>query len=123
MFTNRSSESIRRRGKVLRFPVSRRVEETHDGGNMTTDTVFKEFVEGEGIGFCTLNFGSRKYTSLVEAFNKVKFKLGAEEAAREYEKARAWLTLNEQYALEALRSRRARRPKRGARVADLSYGR
>ena len=91
--------------------------------DITTDTVFKEFVEEKGIHFCTLNFGSQKYTSLIEAFNAVKFKLGAEEAAREGEKARAWLTLNEQSALEALRSLSARRPKRGARVAALGYGR
>ncbi|MGA2106771.1 MAG: hypothetical protein ABSH25_03930 [Syntrophorhabdales bacterium] len=90
---------------------------------MTTDTVFKEFVERNGIDFCTLNFGSRKYRSLVEAFNEVKFKLGAEEEAREHEKARAWLMLNEQSAMEALRSRRARGQKSGARVADVSYGR
>jgi hypothetical protein len=123
MFFNRSSERIRRRGRVLRFPVSRRAENTHDGGNMTTDTVFKEFVEEKGIDFCRLNFGSRKYMSLVEAFNKVKFKLGAEAEALEYEKARAWLMLKEQSAVETLRSRRARGQKSGARVAGVSCGR
>lgn len=76
---------------------------------MTTDTVFKEFVERNGIDFCTLNFGSRKYRSLVEAFNEVKFKLGAEEEAREHEKARAWLMLKERSAVETLRRANAAR--------------
>jgi hypothetical protein len=84
---------------------------------MTTDMVFKEFVEEKGINFCLLDFGSRKYRDLVEAFNKIKFTLVAEEEAREYEKARAWLVLNEQHAMEILRSRRARRSKGGARFA------
>ena len=86
---------------------------------MITDKIFKEFVEEKGVDFFTLNFGSQKYRILVQAFNEVKFKLGAEEKAREYEKARAWLTLNEQAAMETLRSRRAKRQKSGARVAGL----
>jgi len=62
---------------------------------MTTDMIFKEFVEGKGINFCLLDFGSRTYRNLVEAFNSVKFKLEAEQSAREYEKIRAILMLNE----------------------------
>jgi hypothetical protein len=78
---------------------------------MTADMTFKEFVEEKGINFCLLDFGSRKYRRLVEVFNKVKFKLVGEEQAREYEKIRAWLMLNEQPATDDLHSRRARRSK------------
>jgi hypothetical protein len=80
---------------------------------MTIDTTFKEFVDENGINFCLLNFGFRKYRKLIEALNKVKFRLGAEEEAREYEKIRAWLLLSEQSAMEDLRSRRSWRPGNG----------
>lgn len=75
---------------------------------MTIDTTFKEFVDERGINFFQLDFGSRKYRSLVETFNKAKSELGAEEEAREHEKIRAWLVLNEQFAVEKLRSPRTR---------------
>ncbi|MGA2110466.1 MAG: hypothetical protein ABSH25_22805 [Syntrophorhabdales bacterium] len=84
---------------------------------MTIDTTFKEFVDEEGIDFFLLDFGSRKYRKLVEAFNNVKSRLAAEEEAREHEKTRAWLLLNERYAMEKLRSHRARRPGRSASSA------
>jgi hypothetical protein len=84
---------------------------------MTIDTTFKEFVEEKGINFCLLDFGSRKYRKLVGAFNKIKFKLEADEEAREYEKIRARLMLNEQSAIEDLISRRAQGPKSGNRFA------
>ena len=106
-------ERMRRGGKVLRFPVSRLAEKTCSGGDMTIDTIFKEFVEEKGINFCLLDFGSRKYRKLVEAFNGVKFRLDAEEDAREREKIRARLMLNEQSEMEDLRLR-TRRPKSGA---------
>jgi hypothetical protein len=83
---------------------------------MTTDTIFKEFVEEKGINFCLLVHGSRKYRNLVQAFNMMKFKLEAEEDARGHEKIRARLMLNEQSEMEDLR-RRAQRPKSGARFA------
>ena len=75
---------------------------------MTIDTTFKEFADENGINFCLLNFGSRKYWDLIEAFNKVKFRLGAEEEAREYERIRTWLVTNERSAMEDLRRRRSR---------------
>ena len=84
---------------------------------MTADTTFKEFVEEMGLKFSLLDFGSREYRNLVEAFNEVKFKLEAEEEAREYEKERARLMLNERSATKDLRSRRAQRPKSDARFA------
>ena len=105
---NSGSEGLRRRGKVLQFPVSRSVRVTRNGGDMTIHTIFKEFVEENGIEFCLLDFGSRRYRSLVEAFNKVKLKLGAEEEALEYEKIRAWLMLKERSAPEDRRGRRLR---------------
>ena len=86
---------------------------------MTIDTTFKEFVDEKGINFFQLDFGSRKYRNLVEAFNMAKSEIGAEEQAREHEKIRAWLVLSEQSALEELRSRRARRRRRGASSAVL----
>ena len=84
---------------------------------MNIDTTFKEFVDERGINFLQLDFGSRKYRSLVETFNKAKSELGAEDEAREHEKIRAWLALNEQSAMEKLRNLRARR--RGRRVPTL----
>ncbi len=85
---------------------------------MTIHTIFKEFVEEKGIDFYLLDSGSRKHRNLVRAFNKVKFKLWAEEEAREHHKIRMWLMLNEQAAPEEdRRGRRARRPGRGARIA------
>ena len=87
---------------------------------MTIDTTFKEFVDERGINFFQLDFGSRKYRSLVEAFNKAKSELGAKEEAREYEKIREWLVLNEQSAMEKLRSLRARhRERRASAVPGL----
>jgi len=76
---------------------------------MNIDTTFKEFVDERGINFLELDFGSRRYRSLVEAFNNAKSELGAKEEAREHEKIRAWLVVNEQSAMEKLRSLRARR--------------
>jgi hypothetical protein len=84
---------------------------------MTIDTTFKEFVHENGTNFCLLDFGSWKYRTLVEAFNKAKSQLGAEEEAREHQRIRAWLVLSEQAAIESLRRRRAQRPRRGARFA------
>jgi hypothetical protein len=81
---------------------------------MTIDTTFKEFVDERGIDFFLLDFGSRKYRMLVEAFNNVKSRLAAEEEAREHERTREWLVLKEQSAMEKLRSRRARRASSGA---------
>ncbi len=72
---------------------------------MTIDTIFKEFVEEKGINFSLLVFGSWKYRNLVEAFNKVKFKLDAEEDAREHENIRARLMLNEQSEMDDLHLR------------------
>jgi len=77
---------------------------------MTIDTTSKEFVDENGINFCQLDVGSRTHGTLVEAFNKVKFKLWAEEEAREYEKIREWLMPNEQSVIENLLRRRTRRP-------------
>jgi hypothetical protein len=88
---------------------------------MTADTTFKEFVEEKGLKFSLLDFGSREYRDLVEAFNKVKLTLEAEEEAREYEEERATLMLNRRPAAKDLRSRRTERAKRGARFADLSH--
>lgn len=76
---------------------------------MTIDTTFKEFVSERGINFCLLDVGSRKYTALVEAFNRAKSSLGAEEEAREHERIRAWLALREKALIEDLRRRRALR--------------
>ena len=91
--------------------------EAREGGGMNIDTTFKEFVDERGINFLQLDFGSRKYRSLVEAFNNAKSELGAEAEAREHEKIRAWLVLNEQSAMEKLRNLRARR--RGRRVSAV----
>jgi hypothetical protein len=60
---------------------------------VTADTTFKEFVEEKDLKFSLLDFGSPEYRSLVAAFNQAKFKLEAEEEAREYEKERARLAL------------------------------
>jgi len=84
---------------------------------MTIDTTFKEFVDETGVDFFLLDFGSRKYRKLVEAFNDVKSRLAAEDEAREHEKARAWLLRREQSATEKLRGRRTRRPGRSASSA------
>lgn len=80
---------------------------------MTADTTFKEFVEEKGLKFSLLDFGSREYRALVEAFNEVKLKLEAEEEAREYEKERARLMLNDQSATGNLRGRRAQHRMQG----------
>ena len=92
---------------------------------MTIDTTFKEFVDENGVNFCQLDTGSRTYGTLVEAFNKVKFNLGAEEEAREYQKIREWLKLNEQSTIENLPRRHTRRPRRAAfrrlSAADSSF--
>jgi predicted transposase YdaD len=85
---------------------------------MTADTTFKEFVEENDVKFSLLDFGSPEYRSLVEAFNKAKLKLEAEEDAREHEKERARLMLSEQRATEDLRGRRARRTRNGDRFAE-----
>ncbi|MGA2110334.1 MAG: hypothetical protein ABSH25_22125 [Syntrophorhabdales bacterium] len=87
---------------------------------MTVDTTFKEFVEEHGIDFSLLEVGSRRHRNLVEAFNKAKFKLEAEEEAREYEeyeKIRVRLMLKEQPATANARSRCAQPPKSGAPFA------
>ncbi len=84
---------------------------------MTIDTIFKEFVEEKGLNLCVLDLGSREYRNLVEAFNKVKFRLEAEEEAREHAKIRARLMLNEHSETEDLRSCRAHRPKSRVRFA------
>ena len=91
--------------------------ETHNGGDMTIDTTFKEFVDEKGIAFFLLDVGSQKYRKLVEAFNNVKSRLAAEEEAQEREKARAWLLRKEQSAMEKLRNGRGRRPGRSASSA------
>jgi hypothetical protein len=83
---------------------------------MTADTTFKEFVEEMGLKFSLLDFGSRKYKDLVEAFNRVKFELEAAEEALEHEKIRARLTPNGQSATKDFRGP-VRPPKRGARFA------
>ncbi len=62
---------------------------------MTADTTFKEFVEGRNLNFSQLEFGSPEYQSLVEVFNKAKLELEAEEEARESERLRAVLMLND----------------------------
>jgi hypothetical protein len=111
------SGGIGLQGKILRFPVSRRAGRVRDGGEMTIDTIFKEFVEGKGINFCTLVYGSREYRNLVKAFNRMKFRLEAEEDALEFERIRARLKLNGSYAMEEIRSSRTRRPGSGARFA------
>jgi len=85
---------------------------------MTADTTFKEFVEENDVKFSLLDFGSPEYRSLVEAFNKAKLKLEAEEDSREHEKERARLMLSEQRATEDLRGRRARRTRNGDRFAE-----
>ena len=54
---------------------------------MTADTTFKEFVEEQGLSFSRVEFDSRKYGSLIERFNKLKFRLRAKEEARLHEKA------------------------------------
>jgi hypothetical protein len=82
---------------------------------VTAVTTFKEFVEEKDLKFSLLDFGSPEYRRLVEAFNKAKLKLEAEEEAREYEKARAGLMLSERSATKDVRSRRAQRPKSDAR--------
>jgi hypothetical protein len=84
---------------------------------MTAITTFKEFVEEKDLNFSLLDFDSREYRNLVKAFNKAKLKLEAEEEAREYEKERARLMLNERSATKDLLSRRAQRPKSDARFA------
>ena len=84
---------------------------------MTIDTTFKEFVDEKGIDFFLLDFGSRNYRKLVEAFNSAKSRLAAEEEAEEHEKARAWLLRKEQSAMEKLRSGRARHRGRSASFA------
>ena len=66
---------------------------------MTADTTFKEFVEEKDLIFSLLDFNSREYRNLVEEFNRVKFKLEAEEYAREYG-GLARLMPNEQPAME-----------------------
>ncbi len=101
---HRSSEGIGA-GKAPRFPESRQARPGRltNGGEMTIDTTFKEFVDERGIDFFLLDFGSRNYRKLVEAFNDVKSRLAAEEEAREHEKARAWLSLREQSVMEKLR--------------------
>ena len=81
---------------------------------MTIDTTFKEFVDENGLNFCLLDFSSRNYRDLVEAFNKVKSRLRAEQEARNNETLRAWA--KEQSALEKIRSRPAVRTGRGTRV-------
>jgi hypothetical protein len=63
---------------------------------MTAETTFKEYVEEKGLTFSLLDFGSPEYVDLVEAFNKVKFRLEAEEEARECGELRARLKLHEQ---------------------------
>ena len=63
---------------------------------MTAETTFKEFVEEKGLTFSLLDFGSPEYVDLVEAFNRVKFSLEAEEEAREYGELRVKLKLREQ---------------------------
>ncbi len=85
---------------------------------MTADTTFKEFVEENDLKFSLLDYGSPEYKRLVEVFNKAKFKLEAEEDAREYAKERARLKLSEQCATEEPRSRRAQRPKSNLRFAE-----
>ena len=85
---------------------------------MTIDTIFKEFVEEKGINFSLLDFGSWKYRNLVETFNGVKFRLEAEENAREREKIKARLMLNEQPEMEDLP--RGQRSKSGAGFAASS---
>ena len=60
---------------------------------MRADMTFKEFVEERHVNFCLLKFGSPEYRDLVEAFNGNKFKLEAEEEAREIAKVRAKLSL------------------------------
>jgi len=86
---------------------------------MTIETTFKEFVGENGTNFCLLDVGSRRYRNLVEAFNKAKSQLGAEEEAREYERIRTWLALAERAEIENLRRRRALRRRKGARFVPV----
>ncbi len=84
---------------------------------MTIDTTFKEFVNENGINFCLLDVGSRKYRKLVEAFNRAKSLLREEEEAREHESMRAWLALREQALIKDLRRRRGLSRRKGTRFA------
>jgi hypothetical protein len=77
------------------------IRQPDNGGDMTADTTFKEFVEEKDLNFSRLDFGSPEYRTLVEAFNKAKVQLKAEGEAREYKEERARLELNE-HSLEAL---------------------
>ena len=85
---------------------------------MTADTTFKEFVEERDLRFSMLDFGSPEYKSLVDAFNKAKLRLEAEEEAREYEKERTRLKLDGHPAEEEPQVRRARRARDDARFAE-----
>jgi hypothetical protein len=64
---------------------------------MTADTTFKEFVEEMNVNFSLIEFRSPEYMNLVEAFNKAKLKVKAEEDAIEYERERARLMLNARF--------------------------
>ncbi len=59
---------------------------------MTADMTFKEFVEARNINYCLLKFGSQEYRELVEAFNRAKFKIEADEEATEWANVRARLS-------------------------------
>jgi hypothetical protein len=82
---------------------------------MTADTTFKEFVEEKGLKFSLLDFCSPEYENLVEAFNKVKFRMEAEEDARETERERLRLGLSERPATKKVRNRLPRRLNIGPR--------
>ena len=65
---------------------------------MTADTTFKDFVEEQGLSFSRVEFDSRKYGSLIERFNKLKFRLRAKEEARLHERAALLLTEDGHFA-------------------------
>lgn len=84
---------------------------------MDGDTTFKEFVEEQQLNFSTLDFGSREYRRLVDAFNAVKRKLHAEEEARDYLQVRATLLSNrpsEPKEVQATSTQKQHRTPRGA---------
>ncbi len=60
---------------------------------MTADMTFKEFVEANNLSFVLLDFDSQEYRDLVDRFNAYKFRLEAEEEAREHAAERIRLNL------------------------------
>jgi hypothetical protein len=86
-----------------------------NGGDMTADTTFKQYIMEKGFSLSLLDFGSRRYRNLVKAFNEAKLKLEAEEEAREYEKDRVRLKLNKRPVTTDLSIMIAEQPNSGSR--------